>query len=35
MRGPFEKYGKTLAKLCAEEGVHYCDITGNRTLSVI
>ena len=26
--GPFEKYGKTLAKLCAEEGVHYCDITG-------
>ena len=26
--GPFEKYGKTLARLCAEEGVHYCDITG-------
>jgi len=26
--GPFEKYGKVLAKLCAEEGVHYCDITG-------
>ena len=26
--GPFEKYGQTLVKLCAEEGVHYADITG-------
>ena len=26
--GPFEKYGKTLVKLCAELGVHYADITG-------
>jgi short subunit dehydrogenase-like uncharacterized protein len=26
--GPFEKYGQTLVKLCAEEGVHYGDITG-------
>jgi len=26
--GPFEKYGVTLIKLCAEEGVHYADITG-------
>jgi short subunit dehydrogenase-like uncharacterized protein len=26
--GPFELYGKTLVKLCAEEGVHYADITG-------
>ena len=26
--GPFELYGKTLVKLCAESGVHYCDITG-------
>jgi|MDTB01.3.fsa_nt_gb short subunit dehydrogenase-like uncharacterized protein len=26
--GPFEKYGKTLLRLCAEEGVHYADITG-------
>jgi short subunit dehydrogenase-like uncharacterized protein len=26
--GPFEKYGKTLVKICAEEGVHYADITG-------
>eukprot|EP00316_Scyphosphaera_apsteinii_P012288 CAMPEP_0119333306 /NCGR_PEP_ID=MMETSP1333-20130426/84860_1 /TAXON_ID=418940 /ORGANISM="Scyphosphaera apsteinii, Strain RCC1455" /LENGTH=409 /DNA_ID=CAMNT_0007343345 /DNA_START=46 /DNA_END=1275 /DNA_ORIENTATION=+ len=26
--GPFEKYGTTLVKLCAEEGVHYADITG-------
>lgn len=26
--GPFEKYGTTLVKLCAEEGVGYADITG-------
>ena len=26
--GPFEKYGQTLVRLCAEEGVHYADITG-------
>lgn len=26
--GPFEKYGNALVKLCAEEGVSYCDITG-------
>jgi len=26
--GPFEKYGTTLVKLCAEHGVHYADITG-------
>jgi short subunit dehydrogenase-like uncharacterized protein len=26
--GPFEKYGQTLVKLCAEEGVSYADITG-------
>jgi short subunit dehydrogenase-like uncharacterized protein len=26
--GPFEKYGQTLLKLCAECGVHYADITG-------
>ena len=26
--GPFEKYGQTLVKVCAEEGVHYADITG-------
>lgn len=26
--GPYAKYGKTLVKLCAELGVHYCDITG-------
>ena len=26
--GPFEKYGTTLVKLCAELGVHYADITG-------
>eukprot|EP00525_Craspedostauros_australis_P004437 CAMPEP_0198115874 /NCGR_PEP_ID=MMETSP1442-20131203/7920_1 /TAXON_ID= /ORGANISM="Craspedostauros australis, Strain CCMP3328" /LENGTH=229 /DNA_ID=CAMNT_0043773471 /DNA_START=78 /DNA_END=763 /DNA_ORIENTATION=+ len=26
--GPFEKYGQTLVKLCAENGVHYGDITG-------
>jgi short subunit dehydrogenase-like uncharacterized protein len=26
--GPFEKYGQTLVKLCAEEGKHYADITG-------
>ncbi|KAL7567449.1 hypothetical protein ACA910_021407 [Epithemia clementina (nom. ined.)] len=28
MAGPFEKYGQTLVKLCAEYGVHYADITG-------
>jgi short subunit dehydrogenase-like uncharacterized protein len=26
--GPFHAYGATLLKLCAELGVHYCDITG-------
>jgi len=26
--GPFEKYSKTLVKLCAELGVYYADITG-------
>jgi short subunit dehydrogenase-like uncharacterized protein len=26
--GPFEKYGTTLIKLCAQEGVSYADITG-------
>jgi short subunit dehydrogenase-like uncharacterized protein len=26
--GPFAKCGRTLVKLCAELGVHYCDITG-------
>ena len=26
--GPFEKYGQALVKVCAEEGVHYADITG-------
>jgi len=26
--GPFELYGKKLVQLCAEEGVHYADITG-------
>lgn len=29
--GPFEKYGTTLHKLCAEEGVHYADITGETS----
>ena len=28
MAGPFEKYGLTLVKLCAQHGVHYADITG-------
>lgn len=26
--GPFELYGKKLLQLCAQEGVHYGDITG-------
>ena len=26
--GPYELYGKTLVKMCAEEGVHYADVTG-------
>jgi len=26
--GPFELYGKKLVQMCAEEGVHYGDITG-------
>lgn len=26
--GPFELYGKKLVQMCAEEGVHYADITG-------
>ena len=29
--GPFEKYGVTLHKICAEEGVHYADITGETS----
>lgn len=29
--GPFEKYGITLHELCAEEGVHYADITGETS----
>ena len=26
--GPFEKYGKELVRICAEEGTHYADTTG-------
>lgn len=26
--GPFDKYGSDLVKCCAENGTHYCDITG-------
>jgi short subunit dehydrogenase-like uncharacterized protein len=26
--GPYAKYGRLLAKICAEEGVHYTDLTG-------
>lgn len=26
--GPFAKYGSLLVKLCAENGTHYSDITG-------
>jgi short subunit dehydrogenase-like uncharacterized protein len=26
--GPFSMYGSDLVKLCAENGTHYCDITG-------
>lgn len=26
--GPFTKYGSDLVRLCAENGTHYCDITG-------
>lgn len=26
--GPYAKYGRTLARVCAEEGVHYTDLTG-------
>jgi short subunit dehydrogenase-like uncharacterized protein len=26
--GPFQLHGKTLVSLCAELGVHYCDISG-------
>ncbi|CAB9515063.1 Trans-acting enoyl reductase [Seminavis robusta] len=29
--GPFEKYAMTLHKMCAEEGVHYADITGETS----
>jgi len=29
--GPFEKYAMTLHKICAEEGVHYADITGETS----
>ncbi len=26
--GPYAKYGRALARICAEEGVHYTDLTG-------
>ena len=26
--GPFQIYGSELVKQCAENGTHYCDITG-------
>lgn len=26
--GPYALYGAKLVKVCAEEGVHYCDLTG-------
>lgn len=26
--GPYKLYGSLLAKACAENGVHYCDLTG-------
>jgi len=26
--GPFSRYGSNLVKCCAEQGTHYCDITG-------
>ena len=26
--GPFDKYGSDLVRYCAENGTHYCDITG-------
>lgn len=26
--GPYLRYGKLLAEVCAEEGTHYCDLTG-------
>jgi short subunit dehydrogenase-like uncharacterized protein len=26
--GPFKLYGSLLVKVCAENGVHYCDLTG-------
>jgi len=29
--GPFLLYGEQLVKVCAEEGTHYCDITGAHT----
>jgi short subunit dehydrogenase-like uncharacterized protein len=29
--GPYAKYGRTLARVCAEEGVHYTDLTGEVT----
>lgn len=29
--GPFEKYALTLHKLCAEEGVHFADISGESS----
>lgn len=29
--GPFRKYGISLHKICAEEGIHYVDITGETS----
>ena len=26
--GPFDKYGSDLVRFCAQNGTHYCDITG-------
>src|SRR5688572_12899934 len=26
--GPYRKYGANLVRACAEQGTHYCDITG-------
>jgi short subunit dehydrogenase-like uncharacterized protein len=26
--GPYQKYGRALARICAEEGAHYTDLTG-------
>ena len=29
--GPYAIYGTKLVKVCAEEGVHYCDLTGTQS----